>query len=156
MSENADELADDLAAIRAIIARQFASLSWSRHAPADWSSFLGDFVEGALLYPAARPTRSQSVTAFVDRMKTLSGTTLRSFHETVLGCEIRIFGNIAVAAAAVEITENNADVSRSVEMMLLVKSDGAWRIASQAWDKASPDNPIPESLLHGGRDGTAS
>ena len=143
MAENTD----DLSAIRTIIARQFASLSWGRHAPADWAVFAGDFVEGALLYPAARPARSQSVVDFVERMKTMSGSTMRSFHETALGSEIRIFGNIAVAVAAVEITENDAEVSRSVEMMLLVKSEGAWRIASQAWDKASPHNPVPDGLL---------
>ncbi len=32
-------------------------------------------------------------------------------------------------------------------MLLLVKTDGAWRIAAQAWDKASGLNPIPDSLL---------
>jgi hypothetical protein len=40
-------------------------------------------------------------------------------------------------------------VSRSVEMMLLVKTAGAWRIASQAWDRASETNPIPARLMGG-------
>jgi hypothetical protein len=85
-------------------------------------------------------------------MKALSRTSLQSFHESFLGSAIQVFGNIAVAVAAVEITENDTQVSRSIEMMLLVKSNGAWRIASQAWDKASDANPIPQPLLIGRQD----
>lgn len=142
-----DQQSDDVAAIRALIARQFESLNWSGNAPADWDGFSGDFLDGATLFPAARPAAPQTVAAFVERMKTLSRSALRSFHEAFLGSDIQVFGNVAVAVAAVEITENNAEISRSVEMMLLVRSDGAWRIASQAWDKASADNPIPNRLL---------
>jgi hypothetical protein len=142
-----DQQSEDVAAIREIIARQFESLSWTSDMPADWDGFSGDFLNGATLFPAARPAAQQGVAAFVERMKTLSGSALRSFHEAFLGSDIQVFGNTAVAVAAVEITENNAEVSRSVEMMLLVKTDGAWRIAAQAWDKASVANPIPKRLM---------
>jgi ketosteroid isomerase-like protein len=142
-----DNVIDDAHAIEALIARQFASLNWDSEATADWASFAADFYSEASLYPAARPARRQSVEAFIERMKGLIGTKLRSFHETVLGTEIRVFGNVAVAIAACEITENSADIGRSVEMMLLVKNAGEWRIVSQAWDKESPANPIPLHLL---------
>jgi len=139
----------DRDAIEAIIKRQFASLDWSPGKSADWQAFAADFFPDASLYPAARPARRQTVDAFVERMKGLVGTKLRSFKETVLGTEIHIFGNVAVALAACEITENDADVSRGVEALLLVKDAGAWRIVSQAWDTESEAKPIPEHLAGG-------
>ena len=80
-------------------------------------------------------------------MKALSQTTLTTFNEVVLGTEVFVFGNVAVAIAACEMTENETEVSRGVEMLLLVKDQGAWRIVSQAWDKESPASPIPPTLL---------
>jgi hypothetical protein len=32
-------------------------------------------------------------------------------------------------------------------MLLLVKSDGAWRVVCQAWDRAGAGKPIPGELL---------
>ncbi len=139
----------DVRAIEALIARQFASLGWAPGAPADWKAFAADFLPGAPLYPAARPVKRQTAEAFVERMKGLAGTKLRSFRERVLGTEVRVFGDVAVALAACEITENEAEVSRGVEMLLLVKDDGAWRIVSQAWDTESPTNPMPLHLVGG-------
>lgn len=72
-------------------------------------------------------------------MKMLSQTTLGSFREVVLGTKIHVFGNIAVAIAAAEMAENDAHANRNVEMLLLVKSEGAWRIVCQAGtEKAGP------------------
>ena len=45
-----------------------------------------------------------------------------------------------------EMTKIDAEVSRGVEMLLLVKTDGAWRIAAQAWDAEGPSKPIPPHL----------
>jgi hypothetical protein len=80
-------------------------------------------------------------------MKGLAEGKLRTFAESVLGVEVRVFGNVAVAVAGCEITENDADLNRGVEMMLLVKEAGAWRIAAQAWDVASEHKPFPGDLL---------
>jgi ketosteroid isomerase-like protein len=80
-------------------------------------------------------------------MKGLEGTKLRSFEEAVLGTEIHVFGNVAVAVAVCEMTENGAEVHRGVEMLLLIKNAGAWQIVSQAWDTESPSQPIPMRLL---------
>lgn len=139
--------ADDVKEIRALIARQFASLSWTPEAPADWNGFADDFIADAPLYPSARPAAPQSVRAFLDRMKGLAGTSLRSLQETVLGAEILVYGNVAVAVAPCELLENDTETSRNVEMMLLVKTDGRWRIAAQAWDKAADTRPIPARWL---------
>jgi ketosteroid isomerase-like protein len=147
-----DEHRDDVRAIEALVARQFASLTWAPGTSADWDAFAADFFPDASLYPAARPAKRQTIEAFVLRMKGLAGTKLRSFHEAVLGTEIRVFGNVAVAVAACEMTENGADVRRSVEMLLLVEDEGAWRVASQAWDTEGPSKPVPARLV-GGADG---
>jgi hypothetical protein len=138
---------DDRRAIEAIIRRQFASLCWSPARSPDWQAFAADFFPDASLYPAARPARRQKVEGFIDRMKGLVGTKLRSFNETVLGTDIQIFGNVAVALAGCEITENGADVSRGVEALLLVKDADRWRIVSQAWDTESDAKPVPAQLL---------
>jgi hypothetical protein len=144
---------DDRRAIEAVIERQFGSLNWSPGRSADWQAFTADFFPDASLYPAARPVRHQTVEGFIERMKGLAGTKLRTFEERVLGSEIHIFGNVAVALAGCEITENGAEVSRGVEAMLLVKDEGVWHIVSQAWDTESETKPIPEHL-GGGRDRT--
>jgi hypothetical protein len=141
------DYSDDVRAIEALIGRQFASLTWTPDRPGDWDLFAADFFPDAALYPAARPARRQSVDAFVERMKGLAGTTLRSFDEVVLGTEVRVFGNVAVAVAACEMTENGERKNRGVEMLLLVKNEGAWRIVSQAWDGEGPAQPIPSSLV---------
>jgi transposase InsO family protein len=143
------EHVDDVRAIEAVIARQFASLNWSPGTSADWEGFAADFFPEASLYPAARPAKRQNVEAFIQRMKGLAGTKLRSFEEAVLGTEIHVFGNVAVALAGCEITENHAEVNRGVEMLLLVKNAGAWQIVSQAWDMESPSERIPRRLLAG-------
>jgi ketosteroid isomerase-like protein len=129
-----DEHSDDVRAIQALIARQFASVGWARDKPADWEAFAADFYPEAALYPAARPAKRQNVEVFVERMQGLAATKLRAFKETVLGTEVHVFGNIAVALAACEITENDAEVNRGVAALLLIKDGGTWRIVSQAWD----------------------
>jgi len=141
-----DEQGNDVQAIEALIARQFASLNWTPETPANWDAFAADFFPEASLYPAARPTKRQTVEGFVERMKGLAGTKLGRFQETVLGTEVRVFGNVAVALAANRMVENNTDVTRGVEMLLLVKNEGVWRIVAQAWDSESPSRPIPERL----------
>ena len=80
-------------------------------------------------------------------MKGLAAAELRSFKEAPLGREIRVFGNVAVAVAACQITENETKLTRGIEMMLLVKTDGRWQIVSQAWDTEGKSKPIPKDLL---------
>jgi len=140
---------DDVQAIEALVTRQFASLNWRPGTSGNWTAFAADFYHDASLYPSARPAKRQSVEGFIERMKSLVGTKLRTFHESVLGTEIRVFGNVAVAVAACEMIENGTEVARGVEMLLLIKDEGVWRIVSQAWDSESPSKPIPGSLLGG-------
>lgn len=144
---NAGNQSDDIGAIEALIARQFESLNWIDGRAPDWAAFAGDFAADATLYPSARPARSQTVDTFIARMSGLVGSQLHAFHEKVLGIEVCVFGTVAVATAACEVTENGSNVNRSVEMMLLVKSDGAWRIVSQAWDMEDGEKPIPPHLI---------
>ena len=138
---------DDVRAIEAIIDRQFRSLEWSKERDGDWATFTDSFYADATLYPAARPAIPQTVGAFVERMKGLAGTSLVTFKEQLLGSEIHVFGNVAVALGVCEITENEEQVSRGVEAMLLIKEEGVWRIVSQGWDMESEENPIPSYLI---------
>jgi hypothetical protein len=137
----------DLKAIRNLIGRQFASMSWTDATGPDFAAFESDFLQDASLYPSARPVSAQSLNAFVQRMGQLARTTLPCFDERVIGTKILVFGNVAVAAVACANTENGREGNRNVEMMLLVKSDGQWKIAAQAWDKETKSLPIPDDLL---------
>lgn len=134
---------EDVAAIWEIAAHQFASLCWRPGKPADWASLASDYLDGAALYPSARPVKRQTVGEFLQRMQGLANGKLASFQENLLGVSVQVFGNVATAAAACEIIENGKDRSRSVEMLLLVKSDGLWKIVAQAWDNETAENPIP-------------
>lgn len=143
---SAETRSADRRAIEAVIERQFKSLSWTPDAPADWQAFTADFLPAAVLCPAARPASPQDVTAFVARMKQVAATKLTSLQERVLGAEITVFGNVALAAVGCELTENGAEVNRTVEMLLLVKHEGTWRILAQAWDTERSGGAVPEGL----------
>ena len=60
---------------------------------------------GAPLYPAARPAKTSTAEAFVDRMKGLASSEMQSFAVLYLGSDIQAFGNVAVAFAAIEMVE---------------------------------------------------
>lgn len=137
---------DDIKAITTVVTRQFKSLCWQPGTSADWDSFAADFFPGALLCPAARPAKPQTAQGFIERMKGLAGTTLQTFNEVPLGIDARVFGDIAVAIAGCEMTENNTTMSRGVEMMLLIRNQGEWKIASQAWDVKNSDRKLPDEL----------
>ena len=144
----------DTDAIQHLIARQFNTVCWTPNNSADWKAFAADFAPSAALYPAARPARPQTVEGFVEHMEGLAETTLHTFFEAPLGAMVHVFGNVAIAAAGCEITENGTKVNRGVEMMLLVKDEGGWKIVAQAWDTEKNaglhiPNELAESRLHG-------
>ena len=112
----------------------------------DTATFSSDFLPDASLYPSARPVSAKSLNEFTHRMGELARTTLTSFHERVIGTKVLLFGNVAVAAVACENTENEGEVNRNVEMMLLVKTNGHWKIAAQAWDRETNTLLIPDEL----------
>ena len=147
MTEASDH---DVAAIRALIERQFGSISWNANRKADWDAFAGDFLPEARLFPAARPVAPKSVEAFIERMQGVAAEDLESLEETVLGAEVRVFGNVAVAMAVCGMSENGAEPRRGVEAILLVKDRGRWRIAAQAWDMEDPGKAVPPDWLDRG------
>jgi hypothetical protein len=112
-----DARASDLRAIRDLINRQFASISWSAGGGPDTVTFGNDFLHGAPLYPSARPVSVRSVDEFTEYMGELVQTTLTSFQERVIGAKVIVFG------------------------------EGHWKIAAQAWDKETNSVPIPAELL---------
>jgi hypothetical protein len=140
---------DDISAIRELIRTQARRLSWAENRPADWDGFRSGFHPAAHMIASARPARPQSVDEFLGRMKDLSQGSLRSFAEKALGGKVFVFGNIAVALVAGETIENGRETNRDVSGYLLVKEDGRWRIAAQAWDKERPEQKIPPTMLIG-------
>jgi hypothetical protein len=138
----------DETAIRALIEEQFAALEWDHSGEADWLKFEEGFLSDARLVPAARPARPQPVAAFVARMRNLASQgVLRSFSERPLAIRMMGFGAVAVALAGCEITENSDTVTRDVSAFLMVRTDGGWRIAAQAWDAETAANPLPKDLI---------
>ncbi len=140
---------DDIRAIENVITRQFGAMNWSADSPPDWTAMAADFHADAALFPASRPARPVTVTTFVERMAGLASSSLTEFAQRVLGTEIRVFGNVAVAMGACENVENGTKISRGVEAMLLVKDGGDWRIVAQAWDMEDGSKTVPEHLLTG-------
>ncbi len=136
----------DESQIRALIGAHFDALKWSPGSNPDWKTFSTDFLSVAQLFPAARPVQAKSLNEFIERMNSVAQGSLQDFEERTLGMTIQRFGNIAVVMAASEMLENKEEVNHDVSGYLLVKSEGRWRIAAHAWDKASEDNPVPEQL----------
>ena len=144
--------ADDAALIREVVAAQFRSLNWSQTRDPGWAAFARGFVPDARLFPAARPVRHQTVEQFIERMNQLRAEgKLASFEEALLGCEVRVFGNVAVAFAGCEMLENGSTVTRDVSAILLVRDAGVWRVVAQAWDLETDTNRIPDALARGDR-----
>ncbi len=138
---------DDETAIRALIGAHFESLTWTPTTRADWDTFAADFLPDASLFPAARPAQARTLDGFIERMNGVAQGSLRSFEEHTLGMRVLAFGNVAIVLAASEMLENETDVNHDVSAYLLVKTEGEWRIAAHAWDQASEEMPVPESLL---------
>lgn len=126
---------DDISEIRALIEAQFASLNWSEGHAADWDGFAAVFRDDATLIPAARPTERRTVGDFRDRLARLKQDgTLRTFSERMTRISVQVAGTVAVVMAGCEMTENGTTMTNDVSAFLLIKEDGAWRIANQAWD----------------------
>jgi hypothetical protein len=133
--------------IRELIAAQAKRLSWSPDRPGDWEGYKSGFHPDALMVASSRPAKTQAVDAFLGRMKALAGGSLRSFAERALGGQVHVFGNIAVAIIAGETLENDKELNRDVSGYLLVKDADRWSIVAQAWDKATPEQCIPDAML---------
>lgn len=133
-------------AIRALIGAHFEAMRWTPSTAPDWQTFSADFLPEALLFPAARPVQVRSLKSFVERMNEVARKSLHTFEEHTRGMQILLFGNVAVVLAASEMLENETEVNHDVSGYLLVKSEGKWRIAAHAWDKATDQMPIPSHL----------
>jgi hypothetical protein len=139
---------EDISLIRELVATQFRSLAWASDENPNWVAFAQGFLPDARLFPAARPVRPQTVDQFIARMNGLrTEGKLVSFQETPLGCDVRVFGNVAVAFAACEMLENESTVTRDISAVVLVRDAGTWRIAAQAWDVETESNRISRDLM---------
>jgi hypothetical protein len=140
----------DVSAIRQLM-KQELSLSWSREKDGDWERFTNTFLAGAALFPASRPAKPQTLDQFVERLKQLRAEgTLGAFEVSPLGCEVHVFGNVAVAFAACGLLENETSSGHEINATLLVREAGGWRIAAQAWDVETDTRRVPAHLLKPG------
>jgi hypothetical protein len=138
----------DEATIKEIVAELYQCLIWSPEKAPDWERFLSHFLPDALLVPSARPATPVAAAAFTQRMtKQRDDGNLVHFHETNLGTVVEVFGNIATAFSPYATIVNQGSESRGVNAFFLVKTAGAWKIASMGWDNESISQPIPAHLL---------
>jgi hypothetical protein len=140
-----DQNDEDVRAIEALIRRQTASLGWAPGRAADWDGFARDVLPAALLIQSPRPIQPRTVAEFLARQQGLARGPVQAYGQRLLGAQVSVFGNVAVALAAGELTTDGT-VAHNVAAVLLVKDAGAWKIAGQAWDRASAERPLPEEL----------
>ena len=141
-----DEAMSDDEEIEKLVGEHFESMRWGKETEPDWDRFRSDFLPDALLCGAARPVQLRSVEGFVDRMEAVARKNLRSFEEHTQGMQVLRFGNIAVVLAVSELLEDGTEVNHDISGYLLVKSEGRWSIMAHAWDQASEENTVPDSL----------
>jgi len=111
VSLKSDSEDTDVSAIKQVM-RQELSITWSREKAPDWDAFADTFLPGASLFPAARPVKTQTLDQFIERMKRLRDEgKLESFEVTPLGCDVRVFGNVAVAFAACEMLKTDRSLT---------------------------------------------
>lgn len=123
MTAALDSRLADEGQIRDLIRSQFDSIDWTPGRDGNWGRFEKGFLPAAQLFGAKRPAGPHSARDFTDRLKRLRGEgVLESFSEKGVGCEVFVIGNIAIAAAGCEMTENGSEVTRDVSVFLLVKN----------------------------------
>ncbi|MGB3469873.1 MAG: hypothetical protein WBA51_03510 [Erythrobacter sp.] len=136
----------DKSEIRQLIGDQFAALNWSPDRDPVFTKFEQGFIDDAILIPARRPAKIQSIAAFLARMTRLRDEgTLTSFSETGSPALVQVFENVGIAVAGCEMLENGTNTSHDVSVFLFVKDRGQWKIAAQAWD-ATSESDIDSNL----------
>ena len=125
----------DEEAIRALVQAQFESLNC--HPASGWTgrpSRAAFFSTRGCSQRAGRH-RHNSPTDFIERLRRArEAGTLCSFKERGVGCVVMVVGNVAIAIAGCEMTENEERITRDVSGFLLVKNPDGWKIAAQARD----------------------
>ncbi len=136
---------DNKGAILGVIRQLYEALNWNDTKAPAWDAFKSCFHETARLYPSARPLDALSVDSFVDRMDAQrKNGNLAVFSEAMLGEDVLVFGNIAVAFSAYETTMNGGDRSRGLNAFHLARDGEAWKVLSLAWDNETADQPLPD------------
>ena len=127
--------------IRELIHRQCGDISCAVDTPLDWLTCSRDFFDGALVFQAHRPVDAIPVEHLSTRMGELRDCTDAAHRrERVTHVEVLIFERVAVALAGCQLLDDERDVTCDVNAFLLIKDQGRWLIASQAW--AESDQPF--------------
>jgi ketosteroid isomerase-like protein len=135
----------DIQAIKALIERQFTSVTWNSYKQPDLDGFMSTFHPNATLYTSALPTTAQTPAQFAETLEAQSKSTRRTFQETALKTDVQVSGNVATAIVDCENIANGTEIHRTIEMLMLIKDTNGWKIVSQAWDIARPVEPVQDA-----------
>lgn len=152
--------AEDLAAIDAVIAETYASISGPVGQKRDRQRMAAVFAEGATL-TAMRPT-SKEYTAFTCSPMTpdqyadqsIDALEQMGFTESEIGRTLEVYGTIAHAFSAYEghFTDEKGQpqMVKGINSMQLVKVNGQWKMYTILWDQQWPEgrNPVPERYIN--------
>lgn len=143
-----DAYGDDVKAINTVIDGLFEAISWTPDRPADWQALAQSFHDDAVMIPSARPIATVDVRTFSDRMQAQRDSgALTSFEERVLHNTVHVMGNAASVANVYEGVANGGAPFRGVNMLLLSKEDGRWKVVAMTWAQETDDAPLPAALL---------
>ncbi|MEX1147446.1 MAG: nuclear transport factor 2 family protein [Sphingomonadales bacterium] len=137
----------DRTALRSLIEKLFADLSWTSSNAPDWAAFRAAFRDDAVLYPSARPLTQTPIGDFIERMENerTSGN-LQSIVEAAIAHDVTVFGNTALVYTSYEACINGGTPGRGANAFLFVRDGGTWKVGAMAWDNASEATPLPEKL----------
>ena len=130
-------MADDPAAIEAVIDAFYRLLSGSAEEVRDWCALRRLFCDGACVLPISRTASSRAlgVDAYVEHLRTaLDG---RSFYERGLDYRIEVHGSIAQVRSryeAVDDPDRDRMIKSGTNLVQLVRWGSAWRIFSMLYE----------------------
>lgn len=151
--------AADLAAIDALIAETYASISGPVGQKRDRARMAAVFAEGATLTPML-PT-SGEFAAFAPKKHTPDEYADRSiplleqsgFTESEIGRTLEVYGTIAHAFSAYEghftDDQGQAQMVKGINSMQMIKANGEWKMYTILWDQQWPGgrNAVPERYI---------
>ena len=146
------EKASELTAIDRVTESLYASICFGKGGSPDLEQLRRLFIPESLLINNNDDNPViMSVDQFIEAMDLqVSNGSLVALHETELSGRTELFGKIAHRLSCYEarLDPDTQDVSRGVNSIQFVKTNGVWRLSALVWADESADNPIPSSLVN--------
>ncbi|MFW6206585.1 MAG: serine hydrolase [Gemmatimonadota bacterium] len=163
LPDGLEPIPGDVASPEAVVQAVYECISGpaERDEPRDWDRLRSLFLPNARLVLARWQSpegdneevlRAWDVEEFIEAAR---GFYLESaFFEREVGRRVDHFGNIAHVFSGYESRVGSPEsdpVSRGINSVQLVRSDGRWWIAHLVWDVETPANPLPDTFMEGDR-----